>query len=137
MTTDTTTRPTGPALFPTASGGVLGVSLDTFTDRDGNTDHLVRFEDAGAVVAELTPERARRLAAELERLADTTEPLRRDAFTTITGALGVSLEELAAVAGIDLESATRADEYRLAFAIGSRLGKGVSVGLGDQGGEQR
>jgi hypothetical protein len=72
-TTTTTSRPAGPALFPTASGGVLGVSLDTFTDRDGETRHLIRFEEAGAAIAELTPERAARLAGELETLCDEAE----------------------------------------------------------------
>jgi hypothetical protein len=125
MTTDTTIRPG------------IAARLDTFTDSDGNPGYLIELVEAGAVVATLTPARARGLARELTHLADTTEPLNREAFTSILRGLGdalgteLTLEAVAAEIGVDVETATEADSFRIARARGERMvGPEVSIGPG-------
>jgi hypothetical protein len=63
------------------------------------------------------------LAAELTRQADLTEPLSQEAFAPLTTALGVTLEEVATEAGVDLAVATRADETRLAVGAATLMAR--------------
>ena len=48
-------------------------------------------------------------------------PLSPEAFAPMTSALGVTLEEIAADAGVDLKRATRADGFQLTSAMVARM----------------
>ncbi|HEX3932848.1 MAG TPA: hypothetical protein VHW64_19310 [Nocardioides sp.] len=97
----------------------LALSGYTYPDGTPADDEGLNIELSAQTM--MTPTEARRLAAELIHLADTTEPLNHEAFTVILEVMETTLEEAATVAGVDLSTATRADAHLLSRVLGLRL----------------
>lgn len=120
MTTTTTT----PAPFISTPEGPGRIDLAYCGPED--LPHVVLempcpCSDAVGSTAALSMPDARRLAAEIERLCDTVQPLDREAWAGICKGMGTTIEVLADDAGIDLDTATMEDSYRLARVVGHRL----------------
>lgn len=84
------------------------------------------YKKGGHAGAALNIEDARRLAAEIVRLCDSTESLNRDAFGPVLSGLDLTLEELADDAGVDLDTATEADRFALSTEGGRRLAQRIT-----------